>query len=141
MLVINPLKLWITAFVIQLLSEHKLAADKEGLAIQGDSPDEVLVLMSGKSNEYFVASTDSIVGIYMAHYTRDYVESDSVIFVKDDILEYKHDEYTPAENSDRFSDFLVGRGTISKLYSNGMSVLWVPSHRTYILVKDGVAGW
>ena len=114
---------------------------RKGLAIEGDSSNTITVLIGGTSTKSYKTSIDNIVGVRISHYTEDYINNDSIVFIQNDILPFEQNIYTPEEMSDKISGLTASRGEIVKLFSNGMSVLWDPNYGTNVLVKSGVAGW
>ena len=112
---------------------------RRGLAVAKANADDSVYAVFPYSGEFQLINIDKIIGviyIYAKNYHRNYR---IVEFTKKDILPFSFDKNLPASPSDQgFEDGVSYWGRPHKVYSNGMSLVEIPSLERMVLIKDGV---
>ena len=112
---------------------------KHGLAVAKLNTDDSVYVIFPHSDEFQLINIDKIVGV-MYIYAENYQHNHIVELTKEDVLSFSYDENQPPVNpSDQgFEDGVLYWGHPYRVYSNGMSLVEIPSLERTVLVKDGV---
>ena len=113
---------------------------RRGLAVQKLDTDDSVFILFPHSDEYQIITIDKIVGVLYT-WAKNYIQSyDNIVeIVKEDVLPFSPNNKQPIATSDLgLDEGEVYWGYPIKVYSNGTSLVKIPSLKINVLIKKDV---